>query len=78
MATYDVSFSVPGMNKWLHQHGFVYKQPKGVPAKADKAQQQAFIDEYSELKETVGENDVILFGDGVHSSMATKKKPRLD
>ncbi|NRA70290.1 MAG: winged helix-turn-helix domain-containing protein [Gammaproteobacteria bacterium] len=26
---WSIRYSVPGMNKWLHQNGFSYKQPKG-------------------------------------------------
>ncbi len=69
---FGITYTVSGLHKWLHRHGFVYKQPKGVPAKADKAQQQAFIEQYHELKATVGEDEVILFGDGVHPTQATK------
>lgn len=29
-ATFDVNYSVSGLNKWLHHNGFSYKQPKGV------------------------------------------------
>lgn len=29
--TWNVAFTVPGMNKWLHRHGFTYKRPSGVP-----------------------------------------------
>jgi transposase len=34
-AACEVCFSLSGLNKWLHQHGFTYKQPKGVPHKFD-------------------------------------------
>jgi hypothetical protein len=33
--TWAIGYSVSGMNKWLHQHRFGYKQPKGVPRKFD-------------------------------------------
>ena len=32
--TYGKSYTVPGMQSWMHNHGFVYKNPKGIPAKA--------------------------------------------
>jgi transposase len=32
--TFDVNYSVSGLNKWLHHSGFSYKQPKGVVDKA--------------------------------------------
>lgn len=69
---FGVTYTVSGLHKWLHRHGFVYKQPKGIPAKMDKAQQAAFIEEYTELKASMGADEVILFGDGVHPTQATK------
>ena len=47
---YSVTYSVPGMNKWLHRHGFSYKKPKGYPHKASLEQQEQFIKYYSDLK----------------------------
>ncbi len=41
--TFNVFFSIAGLNKWLHQHGFSYKQPKGVPHKFDEEKQAQFI-----------------------------------
>lgn len=69
---FGVDYTVSGLHKWLHRHGFVYKQPKGVPAKADVEQQRAFIEKYNELKSNVGPDEPILFGDGVHPTQATK------
>lgn len=69
--TYDIQFSVSGLNKWLHQHGFSYKQPKGVPHKFDEQKQAAFIAHYEQLKSTVGD-EPILFIDAVHPTQATK------
>ena len=31
---WGVSYSIPGMNHWLHKHGFSYKKPKGYPAQS--------------------------------------------
>jgi len=69
---WGIEFSVPGMHKWLHRNNFVYKQPKGVPSKADVQQQEEFIQAYTELKSSVGADEPILFGDGVHPTQATK------
>jgi transposase len=33
LSVYAIQYSLSGMNKWLHQQGFSYKQPKGVPHK---------------------------------------------
>jgi len=47
--TFNVSYVVSGMTKWLHAHGFRYKKPNAVPAKADKSAQKEFIEFYDEL-----------------------------
>jgi len=44
------SYSISGMTKWLRANGFCYKKPHGVPAKADKEKQEAFIEYYEDLK----------------------------
>lgn len=69
---YDVSYTVPGINKWLHRHGFSYKHPKGFPYKAEPSAQAAFLDTYEALKETVSSQEPILFADSVHPTQATK------
>jgi transposase len=69
--TDKVRFSIPGLNKWLHQHRFSYKYPKGVPHKFDEVKQADFIEKYTTLKaETVDEP--ILFMDAMHPTQATK------
>ena len=56
----------------LGRHGFVYKQPKGIPCKANPVAQDEFIQEYIALKAAVSPDEPIIFGDGVHPTMATK------
>jgi transposase len=70
--TYSISFTSPGLTKWLHRNRFSYKQPKGTPAKADPEKQKQFIDYYEKLQTETYDNEPILFGDGVHPTMATK------
>jgi transposase len=70
--TYRISYSVPGMNKWLHRNGFSYKKPKGYPYKTSKEQQEQFVSAYNELKATIQAEDGILFMDSCHPSIATK------
>jgi len=70
--TYDVVYSVPGMNKWLHRNGFSYKKPKGRPYKADEEQQAKFIKKYKRLKKRLGPEDALVFMDSVHPTQATK------
>jgi transposase len=69
---WGIQYSVSGLNKWLHQHGFSYKKPKGVPHKFDEELQAAFIEEYEQLKASVPEDEPILFMDAVHPTQATK------
>ncbi len=58
------------MNKWLHQHHFSYKQPKGVPHKCDLEEQAIFVAQYKALKRELAE--ALLFMDAVHPTQATK------
>jgi len=69
---WSVCYSVSGMNKWLHQNGFSYKQPKGVPHKFDSDKQAEFIEKYEALKASVADDEPILFMDAVHPTQATK------
>lgn len=69
---FDVDYSVSGLNKWCHQHGFSYKKPKGVPHKFDVEKQAAFIDHYEALKASLNDDEPLLFMDAVHPTQATK------
>jgi transposase len=69
---YKITYSVPGMNKWLHRKGFSYKKPKGYPYKASKEKQESFIKAYIKLKTEIKTEDEIIFMDSCHPSMATK------
>lgn len=70
--TFQVKFTVSGMNKWLARNGFSYKKPKGTPAKADPEKQAEFVRYYEDLLNTVPEDEPIEFADAVHPTMATK------
>ena len=76
--TFDIEYTVPGMNKWLHRNKFSYKKPKGHPHKADAQLQQEFIEEYQRLKAEVSHEEPILFMDSVHPTQATKNHLWLD
>lgn len=69
---FGLDYTVSGMNKWLHHHGFSYKQPKGVPHKFDEEKQQAFIEACEALKTSCGEGESIVFIDAVHPTLSTK------
>jgi len=69
---YGITYSIPGLNKWLHRNNFSYKKPKGHPYKADKQSQDKFVKHYNKLKTTAGKKEPIIFVDSVHPSQATK------
>jgi hypothetical protein len=69
--TWNIVFSVPGMNKWLHRNGFTYKKTSGAPHKFSEEKQWQFIEYYEELKTTSGDEPV-LFIDVVHPTQTTK------
>lgn len=70
---YSISYTVSGMNKWLKANGFSYKHFSEVPHKCDKEMQEEFVTDYEKFKEGLTDNDVVLFADGVHPTMQTKK-----
>jgi transposase len=69
---WKIEYSVPGLNKWLHKHGFSYKKPKGRPCKADPERQAEFIETYNDLKSSLPAEETVLFIDSVHPTQATK------
>lgn len=69
---YGILYSNSGILSWLSNNNFSYKKPDRITAKADKSRQAEFIENYKKLKLNLAEEDVILFGDGVHPSMETK------
>ncbi|AGH44715.1 transposase [Paraglaciecola psychrophila 170] len=70
--TWKITYSVSGLNKWLHHNGFSYKQPKGVPHKFDDQKQSVFIEEYERLRDSLPDDEPILFMDAVHPTQATE------
>jgi transposase len=71
-ATFGVHYTESGMTKWLKQHGFSYKIPKTVPAKADLDKQEVFVGSYLALLENTPTAEPIVFMDSAHPTMATK------
>jgi len=70
--TYGIRYSVRGLTDWLKRHNFTFHQPCGVPAKADAWAQEAFVADYEKIKADLGNNDQIVFMDGVHPSHAVR------
>jgi transposase len=69
---WGIRYTIPGMNKWLHRNGFSYRKPSGVPHKYSAEAQQAFVETYNALKQRAGDDEPILFIDGVHPTQGTK------
>jgi transposase len=64
--TFGVIYQPDGVIALLHRLGFVYKKTKLIPSKADLFKQEEFIKKFREIEQNLPENEVILFGDGVH------------
>jgi transposase len=63
---YNKNFTITGVTKLLHRLGFVYKQVVLIPGKLNEEKQKVFVENYEELKQKKPNDEVILFGDGVH------------
>jgi len=66
--SFGIDYTVDGATKLLHRLGFVYKQTTLVPGKLDEVAQATFKAEYEQLRDSLPEDEVIVFGDGVHPS----------
>lgn len=63
---HGIVYSKPGTIKLLHRLGFDYRKPKGLPAKADAAAQEAFVAAYEKLLNGLEPDEVVYFSDAVH------------
>jgi transposase len=63
---FKVKYSTKGMTNLLGRMGFVYKKPKAIPGKADRKEQEKFIQKYRKLKREKQKQDKIYFVDGAH------------
>lgn len=63
---FSKEYSRTGMTAWLKDRGFTFKRPEKVPGKIDPAKQDAFIEEYKKLKNSLGPKDRLYFIDAVH------------
>ena len=59
---FEVTYTVSGMTSLLHDLGFSYKKPKGVPGKIDVSKQKKFINQYNGVKA----HGPVYFGDSTH------------
>lgn len=63
---FKIKYSHDGIVKFLHRMGFEYKKTRLIPSKYDPEAQKVFKQRYEKLSRNKGQNEVILFMDGVH------------
>ena len=64
---FAVIYTVNGLTALLHRMDYVYKKPKITPGKLpDRGAQEAFVEQYRQIKRTKGNNDPVYFMDGIH------------
>ena len=59
---FNITYTINGMTSLLHELGFSYKKPKGVPGKADIKEQKKFIKTYNKVKK----KGLVFFADSTH------------
>ncbi|WP_084490996.1 winged helix-turn-helix domain-containing protein [Holospora elegans] len=64
-----MAYTIQGKTLWLRAHNFSFKKPAARHANTDPTKQEAL---YSTVMTTPPEDELILFVDGVHVTMATK------
>ena len=69
---FSVKYHTQGLVHLLHGLGFVYKQTKLIPSKADEKAQLDFLNKFNDLQANLKKDEVIYFGDGVHPQHNTK------
>lgn len=69
---FNQEYSVNGVIELLKRLGFNYKMTNLIPSKYDGEAQKKFEAKYEELQKSLQNNEVILFGDGVHPQHNTK------
>lgn len=63
---FNANYTASGLTDLLHRMGFTHKKSKTVPAKANQELQEQFLECLEKARENKGENDPILYMDGVH------------
>ena len=61
-----------GLIALLHRLGLEYHKPDIIPRKLNKEKQQAFIESYDNLLNSLADNEAVLFADAVHPTHATR------
>ena len=68
---FDVKYTIKGIVPLLHKLGFSYKKTKLVPAKANKEEQEKFVEMYEELRSNLKPDEKLYFMDAVHPTHNT-------
>ena len=66
------NYTISAMIALLRRLGFTYKKPKLLPGKADPKKQEQFLEELQKLEKDLGEEDQIVYMDGVHPQHNSK------
>jgi transposase len=61
-----------GLIALLHRLGLKYHKPDIIPRKLNKEKQQAFIESYDNLLNSLADNEAVLFADAVHPTHAAR------
>ena len=70
--SYGVSYTRSALVKLLARLELEYRKPQVIPRKLDPAKQQAFIEAYENLLNTLGDDEAVLFTDAVHPTHAVR------
>jgi len=63
---FDVHYTRSAIIKLMHRLGMEFKKPKMVSRKMDVAKQQAFIEFYNKLLNSLSDDEAVMFIDAVH------------
>ncbi len=64
--SFGLRYSRSGLIALPHRLGFDYRKPEAMPRGLDNAKQQAFIDQFENLLDTMGADEAVIFVDAVH------------
>ncbi|WP_237482154.1 IS630 family transposase [Lichenibacterium dinghuense] len=70
--TYGMSYTRSGLIKLMAALDFVWRKPDLVPSHLDLAAQEAFIEQHERLRNGLGADEAIVYGDAVHPTHQTR------
>lgn len=69
--TFELDYSVSGMNKWLYHNWFSHTHTKSVLNKFNEGKQRTFLEFYEVLKASCDKNEALVFINAVHPTLST-------